>query len=54
MLDAPGDDEDAREDEDPADWSPRAAAIAAMMTSRPATRILRSRTGRVALRAGSR
>jgi hypothetical protein len=37
------------EDEDAANWKPRAAAIAAMMTSRPATRIQRIR--RVAVRA---
>jgi hypothetical protein len=31
--------DDAVEDEDASNWSPRAAAVAAMTTSRPATRI---------------
>jgi hypothetical protein len=43
----------AVEDEDASDWYPRAAAIAAMTTSRPATRILRIRIRRVVVRAGS-
>jgi hypothetical protein len=43
----------AVEDEDAGNWSPRAAAIAAMTTSRPAARILRIRI-RVVLRAGWR
>jgi hypothetical protein len=38
-------------DEDAGNWWPRAAAIAAMTTSRPATRILGIR--RVVVRAGS-
>jgi hypothetical protein len=38
----------AVEDEDASNWEPRAAAIAATTTSRPATRILR----RVVVRAG--
>jgi hypothetical protein len=44
--------EDAVEDEDIRDWEPRATAIAATTTSRPATRILRSRIRRVVVRAG--
>jgi len=40
----------AVEDEDAGNWWPRAAAIAAMTTSRPATRILRIR--RIVVRAG--
>jgi hypothetical protein len=52
MGDAAVEDEDATvEDEDASNW-PRAAAIAAMTTSRPATRILRIRIRRVAGRAG--
>ena len=46
-------DEGAVEDEDAGNWSPRAAAIAATTTSRPATRILRTRIRRVIVRAGS-
>ena len=42
--------EDTVEDEDASNWWPRAAAIAAMTTSRPATRILGIR--RVVVRAG--
>jgi two-component system response regulator VanR len=44
--------EGAVEGED-ANWLPRAAAVAAMTTSRPATRILRIRIRRVVVRAGS-
>jgi hypothetical protein len=40
----------AVEDEDASNWEPRAAAIAAKTTSRPAARILRIR--RVDVRAG--
>jgi hypothetical protein len=40
------------DDEDPGDWSPTAAAIAASTASRPATRIQRMRTRRVVDRAG--
>jgi hypothetical protein len=43
----------AVEDEDAGNWCPRAAASAAMTTSRPATRILRIRIRRVVVRAGS-
>jgi hypothetical protein len=43
----------AVEDEDGSNWEPRAAAIAAMTTSMPATRILRIRIRRVVVRAGS-
>jgi hypothetical protein len=43
--------ETAVEDEEASNWEPRAAAIAAMTTSRPAARILRIRIRRV-LRAG--
>ena len=43
----------AVEDEDASNWEPR-AAIAAMTTSRPATRIQRIRIRRVVARAGSR
>src|SRR5258706_6250248 len=42
----------AGEDEDAGNWKPRAAAIAAMATSRPAARILRFR--RVVVRAAWR
>jgi hypothetical protein len=42
----------AVEDEDASNWLPRAAAIAAMTTSRPAARIMGIR--RVVVRAGSR
>src|SRR6266516_5601242 len=41
----------AVEDEDASNWEPRAAAIAAMTTSRPATRILGIRIRRVVVRA---
>jgi hypothetical protein len=41
------------EDEDASNWWPRAAAIAAMTTSRPATRILRIRIRRVVVGAGA-
>jgi hypothetical protein len=44
--------EDAVEDEDAGNWSPRAAVIAAMTTSRTATRIQRIRIRRVVVRAG--
>jgi hypothetical protein len=54
MGEAALEDEDAREGEDPSNWLPRAAAIAAMTTSRQATRILRIRVPRVVVRAGSR
>jgi hypothetical protein len=47
-------DEDAVEEEDPSSWSPRVAAIAAMATSTPATRIQRIRIRRVVVRAGWR
>jgi hypothetical protein len=40
-------------DDDTSDLEPRAAAIATMTTSRPATRILRIRIRRVPVRAGS-
>ena len=43
--------EDAVEDEDASNWWPRAAAIAAMTTSRPAARILRIRIRRGVARA---
>jgi hypothetical protein len=43
----------AVDDEDAGNWWPR-VAIAAMTTSRPATRILRIRIRRVVVRAGSR
>jgi hypothetical protein len=46
--------EGAVEDEDAGTRSPRAAAIAAPTTSRPATRNHRIRIGRVGVRAGSR
>ena len=49
MGDAAVEDED--DDEDVSNWEPRAAAIAAMTTSRPATRILRIRIRRVVVRA---
>ena len=39
------------DDDDASNWEPRAAAIAAMTTSRPATRILRIRIRRVVVRA---
>jgi hypothetical protein len=42
----------AVEGEDAGDWWLRAAAIAAMRTSNPATRILRIRVPRVVVRAG--
>jgi hypothetical protein len=54
MGDAAVEDEDAVEGEDAGNWSPRAAAIAAMTTSRTATRIRRIRIRRVAVRAGWR
>src|SRR5687768_17918507 len=41
----------AVEDEDAGNWYPRAAAIAAMTTSRPATRFLRIRIRRGVARA---
>src|SRR5437899_394619 len=44
----------AVEDEDASNSEPRAAATAAMPTSRPAVRILRIRIRRVVVRAGSR
>jgi hypothetical protein len=53
MGDAVVEDEDSVGDEDAGNWWPRAAAIAAMTTSRPATRILRIRIRRVVVRAGS-
>jgi hypothetical protein len=40
-------------DDDTSDLEPRAAAIATMTTSRPATRIVRIRIRRVVGRAGS-
>jgi len=43
----------AVEDEDASNGSPRAAAIAAMTTRRPATRIKLIRIRRVVVRAGS-
>jgi hypothetical protein len=43
----------AVEEEDAGNWEPRAAATAAMTTSRPATRILRIGIRRVVVRAGS-
>jgi hypothetical protein len=46
--------DDAAGSEDTGKWEPRAAASAAMTTSRPATRILRIRIRRVVLRAGRR
>jgi hypothetical protein len=45
-------DEDAVEDEDAGKWEPRAAAITAMTTSRPATRIRRIWIRRAVGRAG--
>jgi hypothetical protein len=45
-------DQDAVEGEDASNWWPRCTAIAAMTTSRQATRILRIRIRRVLLRAG--
>jgi hypothetical protein len=45
-------DEDAVEDGEPSNWSPRTAAIAAMTTSRPATLRLRIRIRPVVGRAG--
>jgi hypothetical protein len=42
----------AVEDEDAGNWYPEAAAIAAMTTSRLATRIPRIRIRRVVVRAG--
>jgi hypothetical protein len=53
MSDAAVEDEDAVDDQDASTWLPRAAAIAAMTTSRPATRILRIRIRRAVVRAGS-
>jgi hypothetical protein len=47
-----GDAADEDEDEDAGNWEPRAAAIAAITTSRPATLILRIRIRRVVVRAG--
>jgi hypothetical protein len=44
---------DAVDGKDTRDWEPRAAAIATMTTSRPATRVLRMRSRRGAVRAGS-
>jgi hypothetical protein len=41
----------AVEDEAASNWVPRAVAIAAMTTSRPAARILRIRIRRVVVRA---
>jgi hypothetical protein len=52
MGDATLEDRDAVEGEDASNWEPRAAAIAAMTTSRPATRILRIRIRRIVGRAG--
>ena len=46
-------DEGAREGEDPSNWLPKAAAIAPRTTSRTATRILRIRIRRGAVRARS-
>jgi hypothetical protein len=46
-------DEDAREGESPSNWLPKAAAIAPRTTSRTATRILRIRIRRGAVRARS-
>ena len=43
--------EDGVEDEDTSSWWPKAAAIAAMTSSRPAARILRIRIRRVVVRA---
>ena len=43
--------EAAVEDEDAGNWDPKAAANAAMTTSRPAARILRTRIRRVVVRA---
>ena len=43
--------EDAVEDEDASNWLPRAPAIAAMTTRRPAARILRIRIRRGVVRA---
>src|SRR5256885_5343057 len=43
----------AVEGEDASNWWPRAEAIAAMKTSRQATRILRIRIRRIVVRAGS-
>jgi hypothetical protein len=45
--------EDAVEGDDTGEWEPRAAASAAMTTSRPATWIARIRVRRIVLRAGS-
>jgi hypothetical protein len=50
MGDAAVEDEDAVKEEDAGNWSPRAAAIAATTTTRPAIRSLRIR--RVLVRAG--
>jgi hypothetical protein len=54
MGDAAVEGEDGVEDEDAGSWYPRAAAIAAMTTSRVATRIQRIRIRRVVVRAGWR
>jgi hypothetical protein len=51
MGDAAVKGEDAVEDEDAVNWEPRAAATAAMTTSRTATRSLRIRIRRVLVRA---
>jgi hypothetical protein len=53
MGDAAVEDDDAVEGEDAGNWWPRAAAIATITTSRPATRIRRIRIRRVVVRAGS-
>jgi hypothetical protein len=47
-------DECAVDDEDASNWEPRAAAIAATTSSRPAARIQRIRIRRVVARAGFR
>jgi hypothetical protein len=44
---------DTGDGKDTRDREPRAAAIATMTTTRPATRVLRMRTRRGAVRAGS-
>jgi hypothetical protein len=59
MGDAGAEGEDAVEGKDAVDgkntrdWKPRAAAIATTTTRRPATRVLRMRIRRGAVRAGS-
>jgi hypothetical protein len=53
MCDAALEDDDAGEGEDPSNWWPRAAAIATMATSTPATRVQRIRIRRVVARAGA-